>query len=378
MRKSISIILGILLLILTYFGVKYMISSNQKPTLPPKLNVNSVFVQTVENRDVAIQISASGNIVAKNKIELYSEVQGVLVPLNKEFKPGNSYQKGETILKIDNQEHLANLQAQKSNLFNSIASIMPDLRLDYPNEFQKWEDYLNLFDFDKSTPPLPETNSDKEKFFISGRNIYTTYYNVKNLEVRLSKYALRAPFNGILTEALVNQGTLIRQGQKLGEFIDPSNYEMEIAVNANYKELMQIGKTVELHDLEKTKRWQGKVVRINGKIDQASQTLKVFIQVAGEGLKEGMYLEADLQAKTEQNAFEISRKLLVNNENVYQVKDTVLMLTPVRTVYFSDQTAVIKGLENGTKILSKPVPGAYDGMVVKIIGNSSNPNKERP
>ncbi|MGB5263817.1 MAG: HlyD family efflux transporter periplasmic adaptor subunit [Lutimonas sp.] len=375
MRKSISIVIGILLLLLTYFGVKYMISSNQKPTLPPKINVNSVFVQTVENKDVAIQISASGNIVAKNKIELYSEVQGVLVPLNKEFKPGTSYQKGETILKIDNQEHLANLQAQKSNLFNSIASIMPDLRLDYPNEFQKWEQYLNLFDFDKSTPPLPETNSDKEKFFISGRNIYTTYYNVKNLEVRLSKYAIRAPFNGILTEALVNQGTLIRQGQKLGEFIDPSNYEMEIAINANYKDLMQVGKTVDLHDLEKTKSWQGKVVRINGKIDQASQTLKVFIQVAGEGLKEGMYLEADLQAKTEQNAFEISRKLLVNNENVYQVKDTVLMLTPVRTVYFSDQTAVIKGLENGTKILSKPVPGAYDGMVVKVIGNTSNQNK---
>lgn len=374
MRKSISIVIGILLLLLTYFGVKYMISSNQKPTLPPKINVNSVFVQTVENKDVAIQISASGNIVAKNKIELYSEVQGVLVPLSKEFKPGTSYQKGETILKIDNQEHLANLQAQKSNLFNSIASIMPDLRLDYPNEFQKWEQYLNLFDFDKSTPPLPETNSDKEKFFISGRNIYTTYYNVKNLEVRLSKYAIRAPFNGILTEALVNQGTLIRQGQKLGEFIDPSNYEMEIAINANYKDLMQVGKTVDLHDLEKTKSWQGKVVRINGKIDQASQTLKVFIQVAGEGLKEGMYLEADLQAKTEQNAFEISRKLLVNNENVYQVKDTVLMLTPVRTVYFSDQTAVIKGLENGTKILSKPVPGAYDGMVVKVIGNTSNQN----
>ena len=175
MRKSISIVIGILLLLLTYFGVKYMISSNQKPTLPPNTNVNSVFVQTVANKDVAIQISASGNIVAKNKIELYSEVQGVLVPINKEFKPGTSYQKGETILKIDNQEHLANLQAQKSNLFNSIASIMPDLRLDYPNEFQKWEEYLNLFDFDKTTPPLPETNSDKEKFFISGRNIYTTY-----------------------------------------------------------------------------------------------------------------------------------------------------------------------------------------------------------
>jgi multidrug efflux pump subunit AcrA (membrane-fusion protein) len=374
MRKNISIAIGILLLIIAYFVVKYMILSNQKQPLPPKSTVSSVFVQTVQNKDVPIQISASGNIVAKNKIELYSEVQGVLVPLNKEFKPGTSYSKGETILRIDNQEHLANLQAQKSNLFNSIASIMPDLRLDYPEEYQKWEAYLNQFDFEKPTPELPQTDSDKEKFFISGRNIYTTYYNVKNLEVRLAKYAIRAPYNGILTEALVNQGTLIRQGQKLGEFIDPSRYEMEIAVNANYKELMQIGKTVQLHDLERTKNWEGKVVRINGKIDQASQTLTVFIEVTGKDLKEGMYLEADLQAKTEQNAFEISRKLLVNNENVYRVKDTLLVLTPVNTVYFSDQTAVIKGLEDGMKILSKPVPGAYDGMIIKVIGNETTQN----
>jgi len=31
---------------------------------------------------------------------------------------------------------------------------------------------------------------------------------------------------------------------------------------------------------------------------------------------------------------------------------------------------VIKGLTNGSKLLSKPVPGAYNGMLVKVFNEN--------
>jgi len=372
MRKLISIGLGIVIIIAAFFVVKIMIASNQKKNRKAPKIVKTVFVETVENKEIPIIISANGNLVAKNKINLFSEVQGVLKPLSKDFKPGIHYKKGEIILKINSEEYYANLQAQKSNLFNSITSIMPDIRLDYPEEYEKWQKYLGSFDFNKTTPTLPETNSEKEKFFISGRNIYTTYYNVKNMEVRLSKYTIRAPYFGILTEALVTPGSLVRQGQKLGEFIDPSVYEMEIAISANYKDLLQKGKTVKLHNLENTKSWTGKVIRVNGKVDLASQTIKVYIEINSSDLNEGMYLEADLVAKSEKNAFEVPRKVLVNNNSVYIVNDTILQLVKVTPVYFKDQSVIIKGLSDGSITLTKMVPGAYDGMVVEIYGKNNN------
>jgi len=43
-----------------------------------------------------------------------------------------------------------------------------------------------------------------------------------------------------------------------------------------------------------------------------------------------------------------------------------LDLIDVGAVYFSAESAIIKGVENGTLMLSKPTPGAYDGMQVKI------------
>lgn len=373
MRKYINIVLGILIIILSVWLVKVMILKNKKPEQPAKKIVKTVFVENVKNGTIPISISANGNLVAKNKIELFSEVQGVLQPTPKEFRAGNSYRKGEVILKLNSEEHFANLQAQKSNLYNSITSIMPDIRLDYPEAYEKWEQYLREFDFNKTTPALPEIDSEKEKFFISGRNIYTTYYNVKNLEVRLNKYTIRAPYNGILTEALVNPGALVRVGQKLGEFINPMVYEMEVAINAKYMDLLQKGNTVNVINRDNNKAWQGKIVRVNGRIDQATQTVKAYIEISGEDLKEGIYLEAQLVAKAEQNAYEMPRKLLVNNESVYVLRDSIIDLVKVNPVYFTDKTVVVKGLEEGTPVLTRAVPGAYPGMKVSIF--EGNPRK---
>jgi multidrug efflux pump subunit AcrA (membrane-fusion protein) len=371
MRKIITILLGAVLIVGTIYIAKTLIANKNKPKPQFEKIIKSVPVDTVMNTDVPIIITTSGNLTAKHKIELYAEVQGVLKPSNKDFKAGTNYSKGESILSINSEEFYANLQSQKSNFYNSLISILPDIRLDYPAEYQKWQDYLNDIDLDKSIPELPSFNTEQEKYFITGRGIITGYYNVKNLEVKHSKYQIRAPYTGILTEAVVTPGTLVRPGQKLGEFIDPGIYEMEVSVNSEFADLLKIGNSVSLHNLEKSKEYTGKVIRVNGKVDTKSQTIKAFIQLSHPDLKEGMYLEANLTAKSEQNAFEISRKLLIDNKQLFVVRDSILELIDVNPVYFSAETAVIKGIEDGTLIVSRQVPGAYEGMQVRILENNN-------
>ncbi|NOR27925.1 MAG: HlyD family efflux transporter periplasmic adaptor subunit [Lutibacter sp.] len=373
MRKIIIIVLSIILVGGSIFLAKYLINNKKKPKPKTEKIVKTVFTETVSNTSIPLVITTNGNLVAKNKIEIFSEVQGVLETTSKEFKQGTSYTKGETIIKINSDEFYANLQAQKSNLFNVITAIMPDIRLDYTSEYTKWLTYLQSFDTQNALQKLPEFSSEKEKFFISGRGINTAYYNVKNLEVKLNKYNLRAPFSGILTESLVNPGTLIRVGQKLGEFINPSVYEIGVSVKSEYRDLLQIGKQVKVHNLEKTNTWLGKVIRINGKVDASTQTIKAFIQVSGKDLKEGQYVEVALQAKAEENAYEVSRNLLIDNSKLYIVKDSILDLVTINPVFESENTVVVKGLADGTILLSKPVPGSHSGMLVKV---STENNKQ--
>lgn len=371
MRKSISIILAVILLIGTVLLAKYLID-NKKQSKPVANNlVKTVFAQKVQNSSIPIIITANGSLLAKNKIELYSEVQGVMEKSMKEFKSGTHFNQGDVLVKMNSAEFFANLQAQKSNLYNALTAVMPDIRLDFPSEYEKWEQYLQQFKMNEPLQSLPEINSEKEKFFISGRGIFSHFYNVKNLEVKLQKYTLKAPFKGVLTEALITPGTLIRVGQKLGEFIDTSLFEIAVDVKSQYRSLLEIGKNVSVYNLNKTQSWKGKVVRINGKVDTASQTLKVFIELSGNNLKEGEYLTVEIDAKEEENAFEVSRKLLVDNDKLYVVRDSVLDLITINPVFENKNTMVVKGIENGTQILSKPIPGAHAGMLVKIYNENN-------
>lgn len=349
----------------------YLIENKNKPKPPVKKVIKTVFLDTVQNTTVPLAIKANGSLAAKQKIEIYSEVQGIFKSTGKSFKPGVEYRKGQLLLQLDGREYYSSLISQRSSLYDLITSIMPDLRLDYPEAFSKWETYLNNFDINKRIKPLPESTSDKEHFFITGRQIVSNYYVVKNMEERYAKYRITAPFTGILTESLVNPGTLIRAGQKLGEFINPGVYELEVSINESYSDLLKVGKQVELNDLNNTQTWEGEVTRVNAKVDQVTQTITVYIQVAGEGLRDGMYLEALLQAREEQNAIEIPRKLLVDESKLFVFEDSLLRLIEVNPVYFTDKTAVIKDVENGTLILQKSVPGAYDGMLVKPYQNDT-------
>ena len=58
---------------------------------------------------------------------------------------------------------------------------------------------------------------------------------------------------------------------------------------------------------------------------------------------------------------------MIENNQLFVVKDSVLDLITVDPVYFSADNVVVKGIANGTLILSKPLPGAYSGMQVKIF-----------
>jgi hypothetical protein len=367
MRKIILFILGLVVLAGAIYIANGFISKKQIPKPQERKIITSVFTETVRNQKIPIWITSSGNLTAKYRLELYSEVQGVLIGSDREFKPGMWYKKGETLLNLNSDEHLATLRSQKSSFYNQVVLLLPDLRLDFPEAFPDWEEYVRQFDIESSIIELPAPKSEKENLFITGKNLFTAYYGVKNLEERLSKYTIRAPYSGVLTEALVTPGTLIRAGQKLGEFINPNVYELEVPVNVSYSELVSIGQTVNVHNLERTKNWTGNVIRINSLVDQGTQSIQVFIKVSGKDLKEGMFLEADLQAREENNAFEVSRKLLVDDEKLFIIRDSVLDVVLIDPVYYKESSVVIKGLEDGTKILAKPVVGAYAGMKVQIF-----------
>lgn len=371
-RKIIGFVIGIALLLGAVYVAKSLIDNNTRPVREVPKTIKTVFTEVALNGDIPIVVKANGNLVASRKIELYSEVQGIFKEGNKAFKSGQAYSSGQTLLSIDSQEFYTSLLAQRSTLYDLITGMMPDLKFDYPDAFGNWEAYLKAFDLNEDVKELPAPQSEKEKYFVNGKQVVTTYYNIKNLEERYKKYSIKAPFKGIVTESLVNPGTLIRSGQKLGEYVSLNDFELEVNVNQQYISILRVGEAVVLTDLAGSRTWQGIVKRVNGRLDQSTQTVKVFIGVKGSDLIEGMYLEANIAARSENNALELPRNLLTNENEIFSVEDDKLMIRTVTPVYYTEKTVVVKGLPDGTEYVSRPLPGAYNGMLVKTASSSRN------
>lgn len=373
-RKIISVILGICLLVASVYAAKSIINSNKRIRKEVPQVIKTVYTQTVKNGEVPIMVNANGNLISSRKIELFSEVQGILMESNKPFKAGQVYKKGDILLRLNSKEFYTSLLAQRSALFDKIAAMMPDLKFDYPEAFDRWNTYLNDFNLTRNVKSLPEAKTDKERFFVTSKQIVTTYYNVKNLEERYDKHVIRAPFDGILSEALVNPGTLIRTGQRLGEFISLKDFELEVAINVEYLDIMKVGKQVTLKDLAGNKEWIGKVKRVNGRIDQGTQTVNVYIEVSGEGLIEGMYMEAKIEAKPQGMAIEIARELLLNEKEIFIVENDELVAKEITPVYYTNNTVIVTGLEDGVNMIIRPVAGGYEGMPVTMKDDLTSAN----
>ena len=378
-RIIFSVIIGAVIL---FAGLKVYGILAGMAEAPPKKEVRKrikeVEVLTVRNGNLRSPLEIQGRLQAYNKVDLFTEVGGRVIETGKPFKEGSYFGKGQVLLRIDNAEARLALQSQKATLMNAIAGIMPDLKIDYPESFATWDDYLRRFDVDAPLPELPTAKNDREKLFVAGRNLYSQYYQIKSVEDRLAKYTLYAPFSGTLTAALVDKGAVIRPGQNLGTLMATGYYEMVATVPLSQLRYLQPGGKVSVYSEDIAGRWDGKVSRVSDQIDAGSQTVDVYIGVSGKGLREGMYLRGEAQAITLDNVVELDRNLLIEDRSVYAVEnDTSLVLLPVTVEKFNRETAILRGIPDGTKVLISDVAGPYEGMRVKIAGEGEEVSVSR-
>ena len=363
LRKIILAVLGIVLVVLSIFVSGKIIANKPVYGSKAKNNVKEVYVQEVTNQRIKTQVPTNGVLVAHQRITLTSRVQGVLKTIEPLFKTAQSYKKGEMIYQIDDADYSASVKAARANFLSLLTSIIPDLKLDFSNEFSNWSQFLSDLTVTQSLPELPDM-TEKLKLFVSGRGLLSSYYSVQSMEQNLSYYSVRAPFDGVLVEATVTEGSLIRPGQQLGVFIKPGIYELAVQLPKTYVEFIAEGLEVSLNSLDGNQQYQGTISRINASVDSKTQSVQVFILVQDSRLKEGIYLTAQLDAIDIADAFMVKRGLLNAEQQLFVVKDNQLKLKQVEVVYYTQTHAVVRGINDGEQLLALPVLGAFEGMEV--------------
>jgi multidrug efflux pump subunit AcrA (membrane-fusion protein) len=181
------------------------------------------------------------------------------------------------------------------------------------------------------------------------------------MEATFAKYTLGAPFAGVVTQSLINPGTLVRVGQKLGEFTSTDLYEMEAAVGLFEANRLKIGQPVTLKTEDVRGAFSGKIQRINRVIDRSSMTVKVYIHTRDSRLRDGMYMQAHTEGEPITDAYSVAKDLLVEKNRLYVVEDSILRLRQVEIIGEKGGRVLIRGLADGTRILGEAWSEAKEG-----------------
>ena len=274
------------------------------------------------------------------------------------------------MVKIFDEEAKNNLKASKSRFMNGIASILPDIRIDFPESYQKYQDFFNSIKIDKPLPELPKLDSDKEKVFLASRNILNDYYNIKSSEVRLSKYRLYAPFNGTFTAVYLEPGSVANPGSRIASMIRTDKLELEVPVRIEDAYWIQVGDKVQVSTKDRHLYWTGKVVRKSDFMDPSSQAIAVYIALTPEKdkpLYQGQYLRAEFASKTLENSMEIARNAVFKKDRVFTVEDGKLKENQVEILKTNETTVIFSGLPEGVDIVVEPLINAKEGFNAEIL-----------
>ncbi|MEQ8552515.1 MAG: efflux RND transporter periplasmic adaptor subunit [Cyclobacteriaceae bacterium] len=369
MKKRQWIILGITLgVIVLSFGLSSFFASQKETPEVKKVPVVKKYVttRTVQYEDIKTHVVAFGRVETAQSLDLLSEVSGRMFQGQIRLKAGQGFKKGTLLFYIDDKEASLNLKSTKSNFLRDIAAILPDMKIDYSDNFSAWESYFGSIDINKDLPELPEAKSEKEKTFMATRGIYSTYYTIKSTEERLKKYRYFAPFDGSITEVNMESGAFINPGTKIGTIIRTGLHELRVSVETQDIPWVQMGASVEIYSSETQQSWIGQVARISDFVNQNTQSVDVYVTITPgkQKIYDGQFMQAAIPARTIKDGMLIPRNVLYNSNEVFVVEDTLLKVKQVNVHRTMEENVIISGLDEGADVVVEPLVSAHNNMVV--------------
>jgi len=168
-----------------------------------------------------------------------------------------------------------------------------------------------------------------------------------------------------LSEALIEPGSLVRAGQKIGTFVQPGIYEVETSVTPEELIYLKKSSNIQLFTDAGKSVW-GTISRINEVVEGNTQLVSVYLKVNDKRVREGQFLRTKINGASIENSFVISRDLINEDGTIFTVnmQDSSLEAKPVKIYSVQGEEALVTGLNEGDMLPLNTISGAFNAMKV--------------
>ncbi len=334
----------------TLYNNKKEINKNAA-AVPDEVGSVPVKVTAVTLKKMDNSIELTGNFEARKEVPLTAEAQGSLIQLS--IKEGQKVGQGQVIARIDPT-------AIQSSLATANAALNKAIK-----DKERYERLVNA-----------GAISQKQYEDIA-LNVDNARANLAGIQQQMKYTIIRSPMSGTVSSVLVERGSFATVGMKIGTVIDVSRLKMVVQVSETDVVKIKKGQPVEIKtEVYPDHIFNGNISLISVQAD-AGRKYDVEVEVGNNSafpLKAGMFGTVSLEAKTADDGEKlfIPRKAIVGSIKEAQVfvlnNDSTVTLKTIEVQNISgDELIVLKGLNNGDKIVVTGQINLLSGKKVKVI-----------
>lgn len=313
-------------------------------------DLDSVPVETIRvwRGEMSSYILLSSTVETEQYVNVYPYLTGIVAKLLAE--EGDELKKGDPLLRLDAEEYRL-AEAKAGTQLKSLQ-----------NEFRRLQ-----AQFDKEL--LSKEVFDKAKF-----NLEQARISWQEAKLNLDRTTVRAPIDGVVSLRNVRQGDRVMASVHLFSMVNLDNIIATVHVPEKELSVIEKGQLTYLtSDYLEDKRFEGYVKRISPVVNPETGTFKVTIglDLDHEGLRPGMFVNAFIITRTNDNALILNKDAIVYDGNkrfVFVVKDSLAYKLPVE-VGFEDASRIeiIGGISDTANVIIVGQNGLRDKTKVKIV-----------
>jgi RND family efflux transporter MFP subunit len=370
------VLLGLSIAVAGYMMVHQPRAERRKPV--PSVPV--VTVQELSLSDYLVVIPAMGTVVPAKEVDLKAQVGGGIIWTHPEFVEGGIVKRGQELVKIDSVDYELALTSKKALLETAIANLKAEQGKQEVARTE-WEILglgENATELDRELalrqPQLAEIQA----------SLKAAQASVRQAELDLERTVVKAPFNAVVRSANVDKGAQVTTQTSLANLAGTDSYYVEALVPLDRIDWIYFPErsgnpgslaTVETGTGRTRQAW---VYKLLGDLEPNGRLARILLEVKDpldlqnpeqerQPVLLGDYVSADIEGRTIEEVFNISREYLKDGNLIYTVdSEDRLRIKEIDVLWQDVASVVARGLEPGERLVVSELPAAVEGMSVRI------------
>lgn len=333
-----------------------------KPEKPAFQSANSAPLVSVVRPFVSseqIWVTSTGSVAVRSYVNLTSQVSGKVIATSKALRNGGSFGPGETLVTLEQRDFtlaLAQTQAEVTSAQASLQLSRAEASIDI-SSYQRLNPGKEVPALIAKEPQIAQAMSQLQGA-IARRDIQ---------QVNLERSVYSLPFAGKVVESSADEGQILSAGQSFGRVYALD--AVEIVISLAPQELAKIAPAANRVAMISVdgKSFEGRVDRIAAERNPRTQFSQVFVNVENsQSLTPGTFVTVKLRGPTIDNTFILPESALQVGQVFWAVKENAIVEIPASIIGRSNGKYVVEAFEYGDGIITGAVPGAQDGLKVRM------------